>query len=219
VDQQIGNSGSSVAHLILSTCEISACELDLAPGQTVPIAGKQPYTLVYASPADVGHLSFETVVRRIDKANAWKPLVIPAVSQSAFQRGAIEIEDVPWSEHLRLNLRLWLLGAAKARNVVVSLRSGSDQLLARKTIDVVDGGYFMDGDFRWNVTGVRPGMHVTVRIECADASATMWAFITSSQYEGTAVTLHLPKSGIGMNDNMHGTLSSGLGPAAVNHGR
>lgn len=151
---------------------------------------------VYASPADVGHLSFETVVRRIDKANAWKPLVIPAVSQSAFQRGAIEIEDVPWSEHLRLNLRLWLLGAAKARNVVVSLRSGNDQLLARKTIDVVDGGYFTDGDFRWNVAGVRPGMRVTVRIECADTSATMWAFITSSQYEGTAVTLHLPKSGI-----------------------
>jgi hypothetical protein len=199
VDQHIRNTGSAVAHLALSTCEFSACELDLAPGQTVPIAGRRPYTLVYASPADVRHLSFETVVRRIDEHNVWKPVVVPAVPQRAFQRTAIEIEDVPWSEHLRLNLRMWLFGVAKAQKVVVSLRSGNDQLLARKTLDVGDGGYFTDGDFRWNVAGVRPGMRVKVRIECADTSvdATIWAFITSSQYEGTIVTLHLPKSGVG----------------------
>ncbi len=198
IDQQIRNIGEAPVNVVLSTCAISACDLDVAPGQTVTIAGRQPYTLVYVSPGEAKGLAFDTVVRRTDSSSLWTPLSIPAVHQGAFQRTAVEIQDVPWSAHIRLNLRVWLFGAPASRRVTVSLRSpAGGQVLAQKSLDL-GGGFLSEGDFGREFSGVSGERRVNVRIERDDPSndGTIWAFLTSSQYESTAVTLHLPKSGV-----------------------
>jgi hypothetical protein len=190
VDQTVHNTGTKRIRVFVSSCgtKPSPCELVLDPGRTERLAsapGERPYILVTFPHAAEKQLEFSTVVH----AGNWPELMIPAVSESAFQQDRIAIPAVP--TNARLNLRVWLKPSGSSAPIVVRLRSpGDGRPIADKQFPVDSSGYFANGDLGKEFPQLA-GEPVDITIESAGSK--VWAMMTTTDYRTGKIVLSLPK--------------------------
>jgi hypothetical protein len=205
IEQQMRNVGTSPVHVDLNTCWKGDCDLELMPGESVPLASADPsipFIFVRLDPKDAKDVFFATVVHRTDGVVKWSPIAIQPVYENAFQRHQVEIARVPWRDRQRINIRVWVLGELLPMRFMIRIRSAtSGALLGDKNIDLDPTGYFTNGDLRQSFQDVRePWVSLAVEAEGVTNDTRLWAFVTVSDYMQNAATVYLPRTGCGSPD-------------------
>jgi hypothetical protein len=202
IEQQVRNVGVAPVHVDLNTCWKGDCDLELMPGESLPLASGNPsipFIFARLDAKDAKDVIFATVVHRTDGVVKWSPIAIQPVYENAFQRHQVEIVRVPWRDRQRINIRVWVLGELLPMRFTIRIRSAkSGALLGEKNIDLDPTGYFTNGDFRQYFPDVRePWVSLTVEAEAVTNDTRLWAFVTVSDYMQNASAIYLPRTGCG----------------------
>ena len=190
IDQSVSNHGRETVHVALSHCTgMPACDFDVRPGETVPIAANdpvRPFTYAYVPHRWQRSITFSTVAHRTDR---WMPeadVNVPAVPVREFESKRVTIPSVPFAPGTRLNLRLYTIGRTPP-SATARVIAADGSTLGTTTLPVYATNYYPDGDFQNRFPGLGGRLNVVI-----ETDAHVWAFITTSDRDGRSTVL-LPR--------------------------
>jgi len=174
VAQSVRNDGPRTAILHAAGCAAPQCEFELAPGKSVPLSAAGSFLLVYAEKENADKLTFTTVAERTAPDGTKTSMPVPAVPERDFRTGTSTIENVPFDEGLRLNLRAWSFGP-HAPALTVRVTSPDGHPLGEKQYGIDgDNGYSVSPDLHTDFPNVHGRNHVTL-----DAgNGQVWGFVS-----------------------------------------
>ncbi len=185
VDQELRNRSANPMHVVLNTCSLTPCELDIGSRQGIRIAGDdpaQPYIIVRAEEEVAAQLEASTILRRTDSEGGGFHVTLPVIRENDFRDGSLTFRNVPFSAASRLNLRMWVMnGGGRVGYNVSVLRNGRE--LARGKFVTGEAGFVMDS----NLDGQFPeidranlSVDLVIQMENVPPAARSWGFITAT---------------------------------------
>jgi 4-amino-4-deoxy-L-arabinose transferase-like glycosyltransferase len=174
VAQSVRNDGPKAAIVHAIGCAAPQCELELAPGKSMPLSATGSFLIVYVEKENAGKLTFTTIAERTAPDGTKTSMPMPSVPERDFRTGTSTIENVPFDEGLRLNLRAWSAGPhAPALTVRVTAPDGHPLGEKQYGIDS-DTGYSVSPDLRTDFPNVHGRNHVVL-----DAgNGQVWGFVS-----------------------------------------
>jgi hypothetical protein len=204
VDQQMTNGGTTPVRASISSCAPDTpCSAELRPAETVSLSAANEsvrFLTVRVPKGSAGQLRFRTVAHRVDPFRPDIHVEMPAVHESAFRKGRIEIRDVPFSSVSRVSLRVWITGPTRAREFKLRLvPAGGRRTLAEKTFAIGPDGYWAAGDVMPQFPELTGEFRAKIVIEPESGvhHAQVWALVTLIDKRTEEHRNILPASGTG----------------------
>ncbi len=174
VAQSVRNDGPKPAIIHAIGCTAPQCEFELGPGKSAPLSATGAFLIVYAERENADHLTFTTIAERTAPDGTKTSMPMPAVRERDFHDGKTTIENVPFEEGLRLNLRAWSFGThAPALTVRVTAPDGHPLGEKQYGIDG-DTGYSVSPDLRTDF----PNAHGKNHVILDTGNGQVWGFVS-----------------------------------------
>jgi hypothetical protein len=178
VDQTVTNRGKDSIRVHVNGCAadvMRGCELDLAPGQSMPLSSRNSFLFITCDATAAGNLAFSTIAKRIAPDGTTSSIVLPAVPQRDFRRGRVEIDGVPFEEGQRINLRAWSSIPPNAP-LTVRIVSRDGAALGQKAYSVDDNGYSVSPDLHADFPDIRGLVNVLIDADTRN----VWGFVSAT---------------------------------------
>lgn len=207
----IRNDGSAAVVIARDDCGDQACEVTIPPAATrVLDISHRRHLLWITVPADAAErLYLSTMVRDVSRAVEPWGTEIPAVRESEFRTGRLQILNVPSDPAQRLNLRMYALpeesSAGQPVDLVVRLfdldadLTGSPRLVGERTYTFRNtplqqgDDFIMVLDLRAEFPDSGSASRLRVEMTSAAAQRKFWALVTATNNGTQHITIFTPQ--------------------------